>query len=130
MRLGARRTKLRSPLSQASIAAVVEDILPRRGDFPPIDYDELLGECAALGIRTHGQFRSLMLKYRRRLLAVDREPLAATELKIFRDEWGPAIVADRIRRQSWFNWAGSVRLALTWEFGDAYDEYSRRRDAT
>jgi hypothetical protein len=93
-----------------------------------IDYEGLLNELRKFGIFTNGQFRKLMLKHRRALIVADREPLTPQMERIFREEWGDDLVADRLRRQYWYSWEALTRLALEFEFGERYRQFADHRD--
>jgi hypothetical protein len=117
----------RAPLSEHSMNRVMRQILPARNNEPPINYAELLVEAADFGIRTRSQFRALLLRHRRALIAADRESLTPQLERIYRSEWGDAFVSDRLRRQFWWSWEALTRLAFEFEFSDKYDEYKRAR---
>lgn len=102
--------------------------LPRKNDFGPLAADELLAEARLFGVDTRGKFRALMLRHRRALIEADREPLDALNARIYRSEMGDAYFCDLIRRQRWFAWPALVRLALEFEFGDAYRRFAEQRD--
>jgi hypothetical protein len=123
----ARARIARAPLSEQSMARVMRRVLPARNYEPPINYGELLAEARDFGVRTRSQFRALMLRHRRALIAADREPLTPQLERMYRREWGDAFVSDRLRRQFWWSWEGLTRLAFEFEFGDKYDEYKRTR---
>jgi hypothetical protein len=69
-----------------------------------------------------------MLRHRRAVIAVDREPLSPIDEKIYRRESGNAYVEECLRRQYWFSWEALTRFALELEFGIRYVEYARIRD--
>jgi hypothetical protein len=123
----ARAQAGRAPLSEQSMNRVMRQILPARNNEPPINYAELLVEAGDFGIRTRAQFRALLLRHRRALIAADREPLTPQLGRMYRSEWGNALVSDRLRRQFWWSWEALTRLAFEFEFGDKYDEYKRAR---
>jgi len=117
----------RAPLSEKSMARVMRRVLPARNYEPPINYGELLVEARDFGIRTKSHFRALLLRHRRALIAADREPLTPQLERMYRSEWGDAMVSDRLRRQFWWSWEALTRLAFEFEFGDKYEEYKRTR---
>ncbi len=102
-------------------------VLPRRNQEPPINYEELLGEARDCGILTRAQFRALLLRHRRALIAADRGPLTAQDERMCRADWGDTVVSERLRRQFWFSWDAMTRVALKFEFGDKYEQYLRSR---
>jgi hypothetical protein len=117
-----------APLSVASMARTLRRTIPRRNCAGVIDYASLLEETRFFGIVTNRQFRTLMLRHRRALIEADREPLTSNMERIFREEWGGALVADRLRRQYWYSWEALIRLALEFEFGDRYRAFADQRD--
>lgn len=127
-RISARARLARAPLSARVIENVLRRTLPRRNRFGPINYEELLDEAVRFGIRTRGEFRRLMLRHRRAIIEIDREPLDALHQHIYRSEMGNHAFYDLIRRQRWFSWEAMTRHALELEFGEAYRRFATIRD--
>lgn len=109
---------------------IIRSVLPRRNQSPPTNYQELLDEARAFGILTRAQFRALLLRHRRALIAADREPLTPQLERMYRADWGEYMVSERLRRQFWFSWEALTRLAFEFEFGEAYEEYKRAKYPT
>jgi hypothetical protein len=124
----ARQRLAATPLTASSMARALRRTMSRRSCVGVIDYAGLLEEARFFGILTNRQFRKLMLKHRCALIEADREPLTSQMERIFRKEWGDALVADRLRRQYWYNWEALTRLALEFEFGDKYRAFAAQRD--
>ena len=121
----ARAKKGRALLSVESMERIMRRVLPRRNQEAPINYEELLGEARDFGILTRAQFRALLLRHRRALIAADRGPLTAQDERICRADWGDTVVSERLRRQFWFSWEAMTRIALELEFLDKYERYSQ-----
>lgn len=117
-RLSARAQVNQRRLSGDLIHKTMARIFPKKNDYGTASFDELVPELASLGIHTVGQFRSLMTKHRRRLLAIDRDRLAPWEVRYFSESFGEAFVKDATRRQYWFAYPALVRSAAELEFGD------------
>jgi hypothetical protein len=124
----ARQRIAAAALTPSSMARSLRRTVPMRNCVGLIDYEGLLNELREFGIFTNRQFRKLMLKHRRALIEADREPLTPQMEKIFREEWGDDLVADRLRRQYWYSWGALTRLALELEFGERYRQFADRRD--
>lgn len=124
----ARQRLAATPLTESSIARILRRTMPKRNDVGMINYADLLEETRIFGVLTNGQFRKLMLKHRRALIEADREPLTPQMERIFRKEWGDAVVADRLRRKYWFSWEALTRLALELEFGEEHRAFANQRD--
>jgi hypothetical protein len=103
--------------------------MPKRNNIGRIDYAGLLKETRLFGVVNNRQFRKLVLKHRRALLETDRERLTPQLERIYRKEWGDAVVEDPLRRQYWFSWEAFTRLALEFEFGEKYRSFAEQRDS-
>jgi len=126
-RPSARQRIADSPLSEQSLAATLRRVLPRRNNVGVIKFSELLEEAHHFNVSTNREFRRLMLRHRRAVIAGDREPLSPRDEKIYRSEHGNQYVNERLRRQYWFTWEGLTRLAFEMEFGERYADYVRKR---
>jgi len=93
-------------------------MFPRKNDYGTGSFDELVPELGAVGIRTLGPFRRLMLRHRRALLRADRDRLASWEQRLFSEEFGTSFVKDATRRQYWFAFPALVRIAMEMEYGE------------
>jgi hypothetical protein len=124
----ARRRVMGQPLTEDGIRAELRRTLPRRNDFGVINYAELVAEARRFGVNTRAQFRRLLLRHRRALIDVDREPLDAVHQRIYRSDLGDEQFLDLIRRQRWFSWEALTRFALEFEFGDDYRRFANERD--
>jgi len=102
--------------------------MPKRNNVGSIDCAGLLAETRVFGVLNNRQFRKLMLKHRPALLQADREPLTRKMGRLYRDEYGDAVVDGRLRRQYWFSWEALTRLALEFEFGAKYRSFAEHRD--
>jgi hypothetical protein len=118
------------PLSRQNLPLVLCRLLPRASNYRSDNYDELLGELRHFGVLTKRQLRSLVLKYRHEAMRIDRAPLDALNLRIFRKEWGDTEVAERLRTGTWFTWAGLIHIILELKFGDSYRQFANERDQT
>ena len=74
-RIGARTNKYRRRLTEADLARILSRTLPRRNGYIAPNTAELLKELSRFGIANEQQFRRLLLKHRRNLIADDREHL-------------------------------------------------------
>lgn len=114
--MGARSRKLNRPLDQIGIRATLRRVLPRRNDFGNIDFLELQSELHALGIDTPRKLRKFLLKHRRTVIGIDRQPFDELNARIQRSELGNERYVYLSLRRIFFNWAGLVRLALELQF--------------
>jgi hypothetical protein len=124
----ARQRLAAASLTVASMAGILRRTMPKRNGIDTVDYAGRIEEAQLFGVLSIRQFRKLMLKHRRALLEADREPLSPQMEKIYRNEWGDSLVADRLRRQYWFGWEALTRLALEFEFGARYRTFREQRD--
>jgi hypothetical protein len=115
----ARLARLNEPLTGALIYKVMSAHYPKKNDYGNASFDELVPELLRFGIRTRKDFKQLMTRNRRRLLDIDRSPLAAWEVAHCSQTLGAKFVKDSIRRQYWFAFPALVRTAMELEFGDA-----------
>jgi hypothetical protein len=128
-RHNARHRKYGRPLTESAITRILSRTLPKRNGYRAPNTAELLKEAGDFGICTELQFRRLLLKHRRTLIADDRECLGSRVLmNAWREDYGEACVRDMRRRQYCFSWEGLTRNAFELEFGEAYDKYARNRD--
>ncbi|HEY2533968.1 MAG TPA: hypothetical protein VGJ20_39610 [Xanthobacteraceae bacterium] len=74
------------------------------------------------------QFRRILLKHRKALIADDRACSESRLLAFWIEDLGEAQVREMRRRKVCFTWEGMTRNAFELEFGAAYEEYSRKRD--
>ena len=125
--LPARKRVADAPLTLEGIAATLRATLPRRNNYKPTNYVELLEELAHFDVHTRKQFRALMLRHRRKIIAADRGPFDPRSATAMRSELGDSAFADYVRRQRFWTWEGLTRLALECEFGARYDDYRRQR---
>jgi hypothetical protein len=80
-------------------------------------------------VHTRGQFRRILLKHRRALVAEDRAALADEfYMQAIRADRGEDYVSTLIRKQRCFAWEALVRNAFELEFGEAYEVFARARD--
>ena len=116
--ISARQAILKRQLTGALIHKHMSLLFPRRNDYGIASFDELVPELARFGITTVGHFQKLMKKHRRRLLTIDRDPLAPWEIRHMSESFGESFVKDAVRRQYWFAYPGLVRTAAELEFGE------------
>ena len=119
-----------APITEAAMAREIARVLPMRNNFGIINFAELLSEIEAFGISTRGQLRKLLLKHRKELLRIDRDPIDEIHVRIYSELYGHSKVLDLLRRQLWFSWEGLMRLMLELEFGEAYEEFANIRDGS
>ena len=127
-RISARARLADEALTPMMIERVARRILPRRNDYTPMDGVELLAECLRFGIRTRRQLASLLKRHRVALRAIDQGPLSPLDQRVYRAEYGNEFVAERIRRQYFFNIEGLIRIALEREFGEEYVAFYQGRN--
>lgn len=119
------RSRIReAPLTEVGMAKEMRRVLPRRNNFCEVNYAEILGEAIHYGITTRGALRKLLLRHRKKMSAIDREPINTLHIRIYSDDMGRALVNDLLRRQLWFGWEALFRLALELEFGEQYVAFS------
>jgi len=128
--LSARAKKRQALLNPVAMERTMLRVLPRRNQMPPTNYQELIEEARDFDILTMAQFRALLLRHRRALIATNREPLTARDERLYRADWGDTVVSELLRRQVWFSWEAMTRLAFGFEFGEKYEEYLRERYPT
>lgn len=128
-RVGARARKYRRELTEIGIARILSRTFPRRNGYVKPNTVELLKEAIDFGITSESQFRRLLLKHRRALVTDDRGYLHSRPfLAAVAEDFGRPRVEDMKRRQYCFSWEGLTRNAFELEFGEAYEEYARKRD--
>ena len=125
--LSARKRIANAPLTPDSVKSALKATLPRRNNYAPTNYAELLEELASLGIHTRRQFRSLMLRHRRAVISADRGQFDPRSMAAMRAELGDQVFADVVRRQIFWTWGGLARLVMEREFGDRYAQHLRER---
>ncbi len=125
--LSARKRIAKAPLTAAGIASTLKATLPRRNNYAPINYAELLQELDHFGVRSRMQFRGLMLRHRRSVIAADRGPFEPRSVVAMRAELGDGVFSDYVRRQIFWTWEGLTREAMRLEFGERYAHYLRQR---
>ncbi len=121
-RLSARQRKQNEPLSGQRIHRIMTRTFPKRNDYGTSDFDELVPELQRVGICTCGKFRSFMTSLRRQLLKIDRDPLAAWEIRHLSESFGETFVKDAVRRQYWFAFSALVRVAIVIRYGEQADD--------
>ena len=125
----ARARKYRRGLTEVAIERILSRTLPKRHGYRRPNTGELLQELRDFSVSTELQLRLLLLKHRRTLIDDARACLRSRPLlTAWSEDHGDAFVRDMLRRQYCFTWEGLTRNALELEFGDAYEEYARKRD--
>jgi hypothetical protein len=117
-RISARQRVFQRKLTGINIHKLMSHIFPKKNDYGTASFDELVPELAHFGITTVGKFRNLMTKHRRKLLAIDRDPLQPWEIRHMSESFGELFVKDAVRRQYWFAYPALVRTAVELEFGE------------
>lgn len=123
-RVPARKRVLGQPLNGETIHLAMSRMFPRKNDYGTASFDELVPELDAVGIRTLGPSRRLMLRHRRALLRADRNRLVPWEQRSFSEDLGAYFVNDATRRQYWFAFPALVRIAIEMEYGERSGEES------
>lgn len=111
------------------MASVLRATLPRRNNYAPVNYSDLLEEGRAFGVITRKQLRRLILKHRRSVISADRGPFDTRSAKAMRAELGDHAFNDFSRRQLFWTWEGLFRLAMECEYGERYVEYLQAQNA-
>lgn len=115
-------------LTEVSMEKEMRRVLPRRNNYCPVNYSEILGEAVHFGITTRGELRKLLLRHIKAIKNIDREPIDPLHVHIYSEDMGYELVRSLLRRQMWFGWEALFRLALELEFGDKYAELEESRD--
>lgn len=115
-------------LTPGDIYDVLSQIFPKQNDFIQTDYHEALKELLYFGIDSKISFLDLIIKHRDEVLTIDAEELDDFHIKYYQEEYGVAYVMQRIKNKFWFSYLGLLRIALTLEFGAAYEQYANERD--
>ena len=105
------------PLDGDAIRNAMRRLFPKRNDYGTASFEELPSELAAIGVRTNKQFRLLMKRHRKGLLAEERQWLCAAEVRFVRAELAGRV--DPFRQQSWFALPALVRTAIEKSQGGA-----------
>lgn len=100
---------------------------PDKNNFGEPDYNDLIKELADFGINTTEPLQELLQKHVDEVMKIDAESLDEENLKWFSEENIPDL-EEKMKHKFWFNWAGLLRVALELEFGEAYRNYSFKRD--
>ena len=130
MSSNARQRVLNRTLTEALLASALRRLLPRRNNYGPINYPELIEELKAFGITNLRQLRRLVLRHRREAIRIDREPFDPINARIQRKELGDEQFLYLERRQMFFSWEALVRIILELHFADRYRKFAEKRDQT
>ena len=128
MSRNARQRVLSRTLTEVLLGNALRRLLPRRNEYGPINYPELITELKIFGITNLRQLRRLVLRHRREAIRIDREPFDAINARINRKELGDEMFIYLERRQMFFSWEALVRIILELHFGDKYREFADKRD--
>ncbi|RYZ56447.1 MAG: hypothetical protein EOP49_00365 [Sphingobacteriales bacterium] len=115
-------------LNEVTLYQTLKEAFPSQNDFYETDYHEELQELNDFGIATVGQLKSFLAKHRLTVLAIDADPLDEFHEQHYKNEYGDALVDERIKGGYWFAFPALLRIAMELEFGDAYRQYSKKRD--
>ena len=108
---------------------VMRSLFPKRNDCASrSDLEEAYQELKQFGIRNKKQVRLFLKKYRKQLLAIDKEPMDAIHRRLYREDLGDEEFNDCMRRQYWFCYPAFIRNAMEMEFGDNYEKFASERD--
>ena len=114
---------MKAKLDSATLASDLGKLIPRANQFGEVAYDELLNDLNAFGVTSRAQLRRVLLRHRLELRRIDREPFDPLNANIQRGDLGDARFSDLQRRQTFYNSAGLVRLALKLEYGEKFENY-------
>jgi hypothetical protein len=128
--MGARQRALQQRLTEPSLARAFRSLFPSKNNYCSVNYSELLAELSLFGVRTRQQLRNVVLRHIREAICIDREPLDATNARIYRNELGDDRFCFLERRRIFFGWEGLMRVILELEFGDRYRQFADQRDLT
>jgi len=125
--MSARSRAMRRELDLGLLASDLSKLLPRANQYCKVDYLELLNDLRAFGVTTRADLRSLLLRHRREMLRIEREPLDRVNTKIQRQELGEVAFLEIQRRGVFFGPAGLLRLVLELEHGELFREYMSKQ---
>ena len=109
----------------------MRSLFPRKNDCASeAALQEVLPELKAFKINSKKELRLFLKRNRSWLLAIDKEPMDLLHQRIYREDIGDKEFFDSIRRQYWFCYPALIRNALEREFGEEYEQYSKKRDET
>jgi hypothetical protein len=117
-------------LTPSSVYETLKQVFPAKNDDYPCDYREELEELIMFGITTDDELRDLLQRRAKEIMEIDRSPMNQSEIQMHSADGNEKFVADRIRAGYWFAFPALLRIALELEFGQAYVEFSRKRDGT
>ena len=108
---------------------IMRSLFPKKHDCASnSDLAEVLQELKLFGIKNKMQVRLFLKKYRRWLIAIDKEPLDIMHQRLYREDLGEEEFNDCMRRQYWFCYPALIRNAMEVEFGEKYEEFANERD--
>jgi hypothetical protein len=125
--MSARSRAMLRELDPGLLASDLCKLVPRANQYGDVDYLELLNDLRAFGVRTRADLRRLMLRHRREMLRIDREPFDQVNARIQRAELGEAAFGELQRKGVFFSSAGLLRLALELEHGELFREYMSKQ---
>ena len=121
-RFHARQKLGLTPLDADVLLSEMRKLFPKRNEYGSGSYAELAPELARFGIRNLKEFRRLMKKHRRTLLADEKFVLSQAEIDYLRsDVWLQGISS--FERKTWYAYPGLVRNALELEYGEIANIY-------
>ena len=115
-------------LTPALVYDTLKQVFPAKNDDYPCDYREELEELIAFGITTDDELGELLRRRANEIMEIDRSPMNQSEIQMHSADGKEQFVADRIRQGYWFSYPALLRIALELEFGQAYVEFSNKRD--
>lgn len=117
-------------LTPELVEAILQDNFPVKNDTRNSDYVEELGELADFEINTVGQLRELLGTHRAQVLEVDRHATHDDPLyrHVYVRDYGEEYVVEKEQLGCWYALPRLLRFALEFQFGEAYEQFSDRRD--
>jgi len=122
----ARAVRDASALTPHIVRKVTLSLFRRRNDYGDFDTSAVVRELAKFGVTNAKQFRLLMKKHRRSILAEEKRKMSRAETLHLLGEFHPAGI-DVHANTSWFAVTGLVREAMGREFG--WDEIYSEADS-
>ena len=115
-------------LTPAAVHKALRQFFPAKNDYYECDYEEELKELNDFGIFTEDQLLDLLQKRADEVMEIDRSPMDESDIRMWSDDLGKEVVANRLREGFWFAYPALLRIALELEYGKSYEEYADRRD--
>jgi len=117
-----------SALSPTVVHKSLRRFFPAKNDDYACGYEEELKELNDFGITTEEQLADLLRKRAEEVMEIDRSPMSEAEIQMHSEGGRAEFVANRLRQGFWFSYPALLRIVLELEFGESYENYSRKRD--